>query len=207
MAGALFVPPYPQFRDDDGSPLAFGGVLFFITGSATPIDVYEDQELLTTLGANVSLDEGGRPVNGSNTPVSIWIDAAFAYKVRVQRVDATLVREVDPYRQGDPNRTGFERVNYTADGALSVVHGLHKISKTSAAAMTLTNPTSLEEGFVMHIRATTAFAHTVTLSGGFAGAGAGADVATFAGAVGDGFQIVAVNGLWHVVALTNVTLG
>lgn len=206
MAGALFVPPYPQFRDDDGSPLAFGAVDFYLSGTSTAVEVYSDEDLLTTLGSLVSLDEGGRPVDAGNAPTSIWLDAALAYKVRVQRLDATLVREVDPYRVSDPNRTGFSRITYTADGALTVAHALHKIGKASAAAMTLSNPTSFEEGYVMHIRATTAFAHTVTLSGGFAGAGAGADVATFGGAVGDGFAIIAVNLLWHVVALTNVTL-
>lgn len=197
MAGAFFVPPYPQFRDDDGSPLALGSVAFFLSGTSTPATVYSDEDLSDSLGSTVDLDEGGRPVDSLDAPVSIWIEASLAYKVRVLRADATLVREVDPYRQSDPNRTGLDRFTYTADGALTVKHGLHMIEKSSAAAMTLDTPTSLEEGFVMHVRATTAFAHVVDFQGA---------TATFGGAVGDGMMLVGVDGLWHVVAVVNVVI-
>jgi hypothetical protein len=206
MAGALFLPPYPEFRDDDGSPLADGTIEFYLSGTSTPEAVHEDEDRSVSLTEVVSLDSAGRPKNASDAQVSIWIDANLAYKVVVKRAAGTIVRTVDPYRQGDPNRTGLAREEYASDGALTVLHGLHKLTKSSAGAYTLSNPTSDEEGTVMHIRAQTAFAHTVTVTGGYAGAGAGADVATCGGAVGDGFTIIAVNSLWHIVSLQNVTL-
>lgn len=96
---------------------------------------------------------------------------------------------------------------YGASGALTIAKGLHKLTKAGVGVMTLADPTADQEGIVMRIRSTTAQAHTVTSVSGFGGQGGAADVATFGGAIGDGFDIVAVNLLWHVIALRNVTLG
>lgn len=97
--------------------------------------------------------------------------------------------------------------DYSASGALTISDGLHKLTKAGVGVMTLANPTAAQEGTTMVIASTTANAHTVTLTGGFAGAGSGVDVATFGGAIGDNMQIIAVNLLWHVLSLHNVTLG
>ena len=84
---------------------------------------------------------------------------------------------------------------YTANGAITIVDGVHAIAKAgSLAAMTLAAPTAGDEGMVITIVARTAFAHTVTVAGGLGG-NAGDDVITFA-KVGDSIQLLADALFW-----------
>ena len=55
----------------------------------------------------------------------------------------------------------------------------------------------------------TAQTHTLTYAAGFNGAGAGADVGTYGGAIADGIVLTAIDGVWFVEpgGNTNVTLG
>jgi hypothetical protein len=94
-------------------------------------------------------------------------------------------------------------------GALDIVDGIVAINRSGAANITLTDPAVGEEGISLTFTAQTTFAHTVSnaAGSGFNGAGAGADVATFSGAVGDTMVVVAINQKWHVVSLRGVTLG
>jgi hypothetical protein len=88
--------------------------------------------------------------------------------------------------------------SYTGDGALPVASGVHKIMKTSIAALSLANPTAGDEGVLMVITAGTAFAHFVQLAegiGGKGGVGGAFDVISFA-AVGDTISLRAVNSHW-----------
>ena len=63
-------------------------------------------------------------------------------------------------------------------------------------------------GIRKEIISTTAAAHTVTYSAGFNGSGTSGDVATFGGAIGDGFVIEAYRGVWYTSGSPrNVTLG
>lgn len=101
-----------------------------------------------------------------------------------------------------------------ADGAIAVKSGVIFITKGSAAALTIVNPTSGspeaggDDGKRLHVIATTAHAHTLTRSTtGFNDGGAGADVATFGGAKGDNITIVAYAGKWYVESVIGVTLG
>lgn len=92
----------------------------------------------------------------------------------------------------------------SADGAITTHSGQVYITKGSAAALTLSAPTMT--GLRLTIIATTAHAHTVTVSGGIAGAGASADVGTFGGAVGDGVTLISYNGAWYVEPGTNLNV-
>jgi hypothetical protein len=94
----------------------------------------------------------------------------------------------------------------SADGAISLTSGGQVyITKGSAAALTLAVPT-VQNGARLAIIATTAHAHTVTVSGGLRGAGTGADVGTFGGAIGDGVVLVSYNGTWHVEPGSNLNV-
>jgi hypothetical protein len=106
--------------------------------------------------------------------------------------------------------TAKRRVLYADDhGALDIVDGIVTIRRSGAANLTLADPAAGDEGISLTITAQTAHAHTVSnaAGSGFNGAGAGADVATFGGAVGDTMVVVAINQKWHVVSLRGVTLG
>lgn len=100
---------------------------------------------------------------------------------------------------------GVPVFSYAAAGALTVAAGQHQLNTGAASAMTLANPSLAQDGQQMEIIAGSAHAYTVTVATAFTGAGAGT-VATFGGAVGDNFLIEARNGLWVIIAKSNVTV-
>jgi hypothetical protein len=97
----------------------------------------------------------------------------------------------------------------SADGAIQIRPGTVFITKGSAAALTIANPTSgVHDGMRITIVSTTAFAHTVSnaAGAGFNGGGAASDVGTFAAAAGNGMTLEAYQGKWYVSNNTGVTL-
>ena len=95
----------------------------------------------------------------------------------------------------------------SANGAITIKDGFVVLTKAGVAAMTLADPTATtDDGKELTVIALTANAHTVTIASGLNGAGAGADVGTFGGAVGDRFTVVAYNGKWYASGVNvNVT--
>lgn len=101
------------------------------------------------------------------------------------------------------------QVTYGVSGAIAVPDkpALIELSKAGAAVMTLADPSKAQDGLRLLIMSSTAQAHTVTNTTGFNGGSTASDVATFGGAIGDNFEIVAMSGIWNVKYLRNVTLG
>lgn len=98
----------------------------------------------------------------------------------------------------------------SADGAITIKDGVVVITKGSAAAVTLADPTATtDDGKILTVISATAYAHTLSnaAGSGFNGGGSGSDVGTFGGAKGDGIVLMAYQGDWYVVSKTNVTLG
>lgn len=99
----------------------------------------------------------------------------------------------------------------TADGAIAIPPGntTYVITKAGVAAMTLVDPASGDNGKTLTFISATAQAHTLDNSAGsgFNNAGAGGDVATWGGAIGDGIQLTAWGTKWLVNYVTNVTFG
>lgn len=96
------------------------------------------------------------------------------------------------------------------DGAIAVKSGVVVITKGSAAALTIADPTATTDDFkILKIIAATAHAHTVSnaAGSGFNAGGAGTDVGTFGGAKGDNIVLMAYQGDWFVISKVNVTLG
>jgi hypothetical protein len=106
------------------------------------------------------------------------------------------------------NGDGSPYVLASADGAISVKGGTVFVTKGSACVLTLAAPAAGEDdGRLLEIVSTTAFAHTVTQSSpGFNSNGSGSDVGTFAAAKGNGLSLRAYNGAWYVVGNIGVTL-
>ncbi|MEM6280586.1 MAG: hypothetical protein AAF787_00215 [Chloroflexota bacterium] len=93
------------------------------------------------------------------------------------------------------------------DGAVTIKSGIVAITKAGVAALTLAAPTAGDDdGKVLVIDSHTANAHTLTVAGGLRGAGAGADVGTFGGAIGDGVTLYAYNGAWYPVPGSNLNV-
>lgn len=109
-------------------------------------------------------------------------------------------------RYGKPN--GDDLQIMAADGAVLIHPGTVLVTKGTAAALTIANPTSgAHDGMEITFISTTAAAHTLTRSTtGFNDAGASGDVATFGAAIGNGLTIVAYAGKWYTKNLTGVTL-
>jgi hypothetical protein len=98
----------------------------------------------------------------------------------------------------------------SADGAINLKHGDVFITKGSAAALTLANPVAgTDDGKILRIVSTTAFAHTVSnaAGAGFNGGGAASDVATFGAAKGNVLTVKAYQGVWYVTGSIGITLG
>lgn len=97
----------------------------------------------------------------------------------------------------------------SGDGAITIKSGVVIITKGSAAALTLAAPTAGaqsaggDDGKILYVFSAGAFAHTLTITGGLRGAGAGADVGTFAAAVANGVTLFAYNGAWYDVPSSN----
>jgi hypothetical protein len=100
----------------------------------------------------------------------------------------------------------------SVDGAITIKSGIVHITKGSAAALTLAAPVAGlpsaggDDGKELIIRSNTAFAHTVTIANGLAGAGASADVGTFGAAANNGVSLYAYNGAWYQIPGSNVNV-
>jgi hypothetical protein len=118
-------------------------------------------------------------------------------------------------RTGDNVNLITPAVALAASGAITIPAGNtnYFFTAAGAAAMTLVDPTATKhDGLTLTFTATVAMANTVDNSAGsgfFSSGGASKDVATFGGAVGDGFAIIAYQGKWYIDprGVTNVTLG
>jgi hypothetical protein len=88
-----------------------------------------------------------------------------------------------------------------ADGAITVKNGVCFIAKTvpGVVAATLADPTATTDDFKrLVIVSNQAQANTVTSASSFGGGGAGEDVCTFSGVIGDTLELMAYGGKWYV---------
>ena len=96
----------------------------------------------------------------------------------------------------------------SADGAIPVIGGTFNITKGSAAALTLAAPSASQDGLIMRIVNSTAFAHVITatnlLDDGVTGGAK--DTATFGAFVGSALELMAMNSRWIVVSKNVVTI-
>jgi hypothetical protein len=67
VTGTLSPNPFTQFLDDDGRPLASGGLATFSSGTTAPRTTYGDAAQTITNANPVLLDAAGRPTVGTTT--------------------------------------------------------------------------------------------------------------------------------------------
>ena len=99
---------------------------------------------------------------------------------------------------------------YAANGAILQKEGTVRITKTSAAAMTLADPVSGaqagavgDDGKELTIVSSTAFAHVITIAGGLAGGAL--NTITLAAAVGNLVRLKAIAGKWYLLPSIGAT--
>ena len=123
-----------------------------------------------------------------------------------------ILRALSSRRADLPNRQYVA----SADGAIDITRKNFPdtvvVTKGTAAALTLAAPTAGapekggHDGMRIYFVDVAGAAHTLTVTGGFNGAGTTSDVGTFGGAKGDHVTLEAYNGAWYVVDNLNVTL-
>lgn len=136
--------------------------------------------------------------NTGDTTTSLT-NAAYA-----QATDITLTDPVSATAKIHPEATQV----LSGDGAITIKSGVVFITKGSAAAITLADPTTgTDDGKELKIVSTTAFSHTVTNTTGFNGSGGTYDVATSQNGLvgssspGDGqcLHLVAYTAKWFIM--------
>lgn len=99
---------------------------------------------------------------------------------------------------------------YAASGAIAQKEGVVPITAGAAAALTLAAPNpglpsaGGDDGKILSVISTTAFAHTVTTPAN--GINGSKHIATFAAAVDSFIQLVAYNGVWYATPQNGITL-
>jgi len=113
-----------------------------------------------------------------------------------QRLSVLNVKNGQPYRA--PLQVA------SADGAITLASGIVHITKAGVCALTLAAPS--DDGLTLFLDSATAQAHTVTIAAGLRGAGGGADVLTWGGAIGDGIGLYSYGGYWFPIPGTTVNV-
>lgn len=92
-----------------------------------------------------------------------------------------------------------------ASGAIGITRGTAVITKAGIAVMTLASPVAgTDDGKVLRIVSTSAFAHTVTTPA--LGINTTLHIATFAANVGSAIELVAYAGTWMMFNQIGITL-
>jgi hypothetical protein len=100
-------------------------------------------------------------------------------------------------------------VTLATNGALCVCSGQYEITKGGLLALTLAAPTSgVQDGTIIKVVNSTAYAHTITATSLFQTGGSGTPytTATFAAHAGGFVVLQAIGGYWYVLESLNVTL-
>ena len=118
----------------------------------------------------------------------------------------TNVTSLDSLKVGGVNITKSAQA-MTVDGAITIKSGLVTLDKAGVLAASIVDPiATIDDHKELTIVALAAQANTVTSDTSFGGGGAGKDIATFGGAIGDSLSLYAYQGKWYVKGAYGVTL-
>jgi hypothetical protein len=90
---SLLFGDWSIFVDANGAPLAGGSLSFYQAGTLIAQSVYADANQITTLGAVVTLNASGQPMNGIN-PTGVFI-LPTGYKLIIADVNAATIHTQD----------------------------------------------------------------------------------------------------------------
>jgi len=95
--------------------------------------------------------------------------------------------------------------SYGADGAIAVAPGLHLLTKATAGAYTLADPTQAQNDMTLVITSRTAAAHVITGTNIWDGTATANTTLTFTAYAGASCTLLAQNGVWNTISLNAVT--
>jgi len=139
---------------------------------------------------------------GSDVGLDIQIPTnQTANAFQITKPDGTVIYAIGP------NGAAKIPLAIAASGAVPVRPPTdYIITKAGVAALTLAAPTvGTDDGVVISIVSSTAFAHTLTATGLLQTGSASVNVATFAAFAGAGLTLKAYNGLWLVTSSVGIT--
>lgn len=158
--------------------------------------------------ASAAVTDIGRPVYATDDQTASFSPGSFGNLIGYVHslVSSTSVRIECAWESGRRARKPHQVAS--ASGAVVIKESTVVITKAGVAALTIADPAAADDGIEMTFISATAQAHTLSnaAGSGFNAGGAGSDVGTFGGAIGDGITIVAYNTKWLVKDKTNVTL-
>lgn len=201
---------------DDAAAKQFAGVTagtqFEVLSGGSNGDVLADvlqPRFITAAIAACAVTDAGRIVYASDDQTVSLTPGSFGNVVGriAARISSTSVVVECIYPGHSDRGRGLQVLS--ANGAVPIKSSTCIITKGSAAALTLADPTAdTHDGVEMTFISATAFTHTLDNSAGsgFNAAGGSGDVGTFGGAKGDNITVVAYQGDWYVKSKTNVTL-
>ena len=155
---------------------------------------YENAKVYMEQGGNKQVVASGGEIEVQSGGV-IDVESGGALKLAGTAISAGAA-EINVAADKDTLQT------LVADGAITVKNGVCKIAKTVAGvvAATLADPTDVTDDFKrLLIISAQAQANTVTSASSFGGGGAGEDVITFSGTIGDCVELMAYGGKWYIV--------
>jgi hypothetical protein len=197
---------------DDAAQKTFDGVLGsaqteVLSGGSNGdvlLDVIQPRFITVAIAAATVADIGKAVYASDDQTVSLT-PGTFGNRVGTIHavISATSVVVLCSYTHKPANQV------LSGDGAVTIKEGVVVITKGSAAAVTIADPTATVDDFKeLSVISATAFAHTLSngAGSGFNAGGAASDLGTFGGAKGDGIRLIAYQGKWYVQTKTNVTL-
>jgi hypothetical protein len=187
---------------DQGAPL----LPISTAGDGTAKLRIQQPKFLEVALTSVAVTDIGRVVYASDDQTGSFTPGTYGNVIGTVEDVASSNIALVRCRYGKPN--GDDLQVASGDGAIELRPGTVVITKGTAAALTLAAPTAgVHDGLTITIVSSTAAAHTVTATTiGFNAGNAGADVGTFAAAIGNGLTVVAYQGEWLVTNNTGVTL-
>ncbi len=133
-------------------------------------------------------------------PVGVVRDLVYAMNSASPVANVALVQ---PFVASDYPRGNILQVA-AASGAVTLRPGTVVVTKASAAALTIVDPTTGPmDGLEMDFLSVTAAAHTLIAPSGFNASGT---TATFAASKGSGLKMMAFAGKWYVKSSVGITL-
>jgi hypothetical protein len=130
--------------------------------------------------------------NGGTIPALLTNSIAGAGASVITMADASIRQKVS---------------DYSSNGAILLISGIHTISKGSAAAMTVAAPSS-QNGERLTIVSTSNFAHVITFTGTtlYDGTTGANSTVTFAAFIGASVTFIAVGSIWVVESSNQATI-
>lgn len=187
-------------RGDNGDPK----LPISTNGDGTAdVDYWKTQAFELAI-SGVAITDIGRQVYALDDWHGTTDPSATVYANRVGIIEDYLAAGIALVSPSYTVANGAALQVFAANGAVQLKTSNVIISKGSAAALTIADPTSGSmDGMEIQIISTTAFAHTLVAPSGFNASGT---TATFGASKGNNIDIMAFGGKWYVLGSTGITL-